>query len=128
MSVALAVEQSHVTLGADAVPGESNLKRKVLRMIKQEFPQFWFYKPNDHFTSGIPDVVGCGVGRFFAVELKFGAAKPTALQAHVIDNIRKAGGTVCVARTVQEVRNFLFNILTDQQTMAALLPPKSERG
>lgn len=86
---------------------ETALKRRVIELMRREFPGIWFFKPHDLFTSGIPDIVGCKAGRFFAVELKFEKNKATRLQRHVIEQIIKAGGAAIVANSVQAVREFL---------------------
>ena len=46
--------------------------------------------------SGIPDIVGCYKGVFFAIECKAGKGIPTALQERELMNIKKAGGQAWV--------------------------------
>ncbi|NBS68950.1 hypothetical protein EBT31_08545 [bacterium] len=46
--------------------------------------------------SGVPDIVGCFNGVFFALECKANGNKPTALQAREIDRINVAGGFAMV--------------------------------
>lgn len=62
------------------------------------------YKAADRFTSGIPDLLLCRKGNFYAIELKSGSKKPTRIQEFVMREIRKAGGRVSVARSVEDVR------------------------
>lgn len=38
---------------------ESDLKRRVMAMIRRDYPNAWIYKSNDRFTSGIPDLIIC---------------------------------------------------------------------
>ena len=38
---------------------ESDLKRRVIAMIRRDYPNAWIYKSNDRFTSGIPDLIIC---------------------------------------------------------------------
>lgn len=90
---------------------ESQLQRKVLRMIKLKFKEAWFYKASDKWVSGIPDILGCLSGRFFAIELKVGRNKPTPIQLATIDHIRRAGGDAAVCYTSREVEYFLKEII-----------------
>ena len=46
--------------------------------------------------SGVPDIVGCYRGCFFAIECKAGDNKTTALQERELKQIRDAGGMACV--------------------------------
>ena len=54
----------------------------------------WFFKVfgNAYQRSGIPDIVGCAHGMLFAIEVKAEHGRPSALQVHEIEEIRKAGG------------------------------------
>lgn len=89
---------------------ELAFKNRVVRLIKKEFPDVFFYKSHDQFTSGIPDIIGCLKGIFWTLELKFGKGKATRLQLHVMKKIQDAGGFAGVARTIQEVRDFLRRV------------------
>lgn len=46
--------------------------------------------------SGVPDIVGCFKGKFFAIECKAGRGKTTALQDKNIAMIHAAGGKAIV--------------------------------
>lgn len=89
---------------------ESELQRKVLRMIKKEFPELWCYKASDKWISGLPDVMGCFLGSFFAIELKRPGEKPRPLQDYVMNSIKKAGGQVTWETSVEGCRTFLTNV------------------
>lgn len=91
---------------------ETQLKIKVLRMIKEEFPDVWCYKTNDLTHSGIPDLLMCQGGHLRAVELKrpgynYTFSKGWPLQRYFLNRINASGGKAIVARSVEEVRNFL---------------------
>ena len=86
---------------------ETELKRRVIQFIKKRYPDAWIYKAADRFTSGIPDLLLCKQGRFYAVELKVGRNNATPIQEFVIRKIREAGGRVCVCRSVEEVERFI---------------------
>lgn len=90
---------------------ETQLKNRVRKMILKEFPEIWFFKSSDRFTSGIPDIIGCFNGQFFAIELKRDEKSvATPLQLHTISQIKKAKGHAMVCRSVQEVRDCLLII------------------
>lgn len=85
---------------------ETRLKNKVLKYIKHNYHAF-VYKPNDRFTSGIPDIIMCVDSKFVAIELKVGNNQPTALQEYMLRKIRLAGGYTSVCRSVDDVKIFL---------------------
>jgi hypothetical protein len=87
---------------------ETALKTKIMKMLRDEYPNIWCYKVNDRFTSGIPDILGClQGGHLFALELKVLPNKATKLQDHVIRKIQAAGGKAGVAYNMDDVRNIL---------------------
>jgi hypothetical protein len=86
---------------------ETQLKNKVLKAIKEKYPQCFAQKIADKFTSGIPDLIGCFNGRFWAVELKVGRNNATPLQLHFLYKIDLAGGRTAICRSVKDVMEFL---------------------
>ena len=86
---------------------ETKLKNKVIQFIRRQYPDTWLYKAADRFTSGIPDLLLCKKGRFYAIELKVGSNDTFPIQEFVMREIKKAGGRACVCRSVEEVRNFI---------------------
>lgn len=62
-------------------------------------------------TAGIPDIIACINGRFFAFEVKTTIGKPTKLQEATIRKILAAGGTALVVRSVDEVRTAIGDSL-----------------
>ncbi len=76
-------------------------------MIKQDYPRAFVYKAADKFTSGIPDLLICLDGMFVGVELKTATGKTTKIQDYTLAKIAAAGGRTAVARSVEEVHEFL---------------------
>jgi Holliday junction resolvase len=75
-----------------AMTPEAKVKKRVVELLKQH-DVYYFYPVTGGFgRSGVPDIVCCKQGRFFAVECKAGRNKPTALQELEIQKIRQAGG------------------------------------
>ena len=71
---------------------EAKVKAKV-RKILTDMGAYQF-RPATHGygKSGVPDIVGCYQGIFFAIECKAGKGKTTALQERELNLIRSAGG------------------------------------
>ena len=75
---------------------EAKVKKRVVELLKQH-DVYYFYPVTGGFgRSGVPDIVCCKQGRFFAVECKAGRNKPTALQELEIQKIQRAKGNAFV--------------------------------
>jgi len=86
---------------------ETALKAKVLKWLKKEFPEGFFYKVSEKFTAGIPDVIGCIAGRFIAIELKVKGGKLTKLQEFTLRKLNLAGAITGVCYSLDEIRELL---------------------
>lgn len=91
---------------------ETVFKERVQRLLKEHFPDAWFFKSSERSIRGIPDIIGVHRGRFIALELKVGRNKADALQTYVISKIDGAGG---FARVVTPVN--LAEILDEMGTL-----------
>ena len=60
-------------------------------------------------TAGIPDIIACVNGKFYAFEVKTAIGKTTALQDATIRKIISCGGHAYVVRSVDEVKTILHN-------------------
>jgi hypothetical protein len=60
-------------------------------------------------TRGVSDIIGClpKTGRFLAIEVKRPGGKPTPEQQQFIDTINGAGGLAFVARSIEDVQQYL---------------------
>ena len=82
---------------------ENSVKSKLIKYLKS-FDNLFFYSATAGFmsTGGIPDVVGCYKGKFFAIEVKAPKRRneknrgASALQVMQMDKITKAGGFTMV--------------------------------
>ena len=71
---------------------ESIFKDKVFRDLRK-LSDIWFFKTQELSLLGIPDVIGCRHGIFFALELKKDTkSKPSKMQLYILSKITKAGG------------------------------------
>jgi hypothetical protein len=85
---------------------EKRVKTKVVAILK-ELGAYYFYPITGGYgASGVPDIVGCYKGRFFAIECKAGKGKTTALQEKNIAQIIAQGGLAMVINedNIEEVR------------------------
>jgi len=75
---------------------EKKVKTKVVNILK-ELGVYYFYPVTAGYgAAGVPDIVGCYKGRFFAIECKAGKGKTTALQDKNIARIKETGGLAIV--------------------------------
>jgi len=75
---------------------EAKVKKKVVDVLKKGSAYYFFPATGGYGRSGVPDIVGCYRGVFFAIECKAGTNKPTALQEAEMNKIREANGQVLV--------------------------------
>src|SRR3989304_4575517 len=82
---------------------EKQVQQKILRYLRS-LPGSWWYKTNDRFQNGIPDIIGFFNGGFFAFEVKRPGAAGRPLQDHTVNCIGQAGGVAMVVDNVDAVR------------------------
>ena len=84
---------------------EKDIVNRILRYLKT-VPDCFCWKEHGgmYGTAGIPDIIACIGGRFFAFEVKTETGKTTALQDATIRKILSCGGHAFVVRSVEEVR------------------------
>jgi len=88
---------------------ESQLKSKVKKMIREEFPDVWAQKICDRFTSGLPDMFLCCWGIFVVMEGKTPQnKKKNPLQDYTLERIRRAGGVAGKYHNVEEARQMIL--------------------
>ena len=75
---------------------EGKVKAKVVATLKDEGVYYFFPVTGGFGRSGVPDIVCCVNGWFFAIECKAGKNKPTLLQVNEIERIRRANGVAVV--------------------------------
>ena len=84
---------------------EKEIVSKILRYLKT-VPKCFAWKEHGgiYGTAGIPDIIACIDGKFYAFEVKTPVGKTTKLQEATIRKILACGGTDAVVRSVDEVR------------------------
>jgi len=93
---------------------ESSLLRAVGKYLDSQ-PDVWWVKlrATPGSRRGLPDIVGCVRGRFFAIELKRPAGILSAHQARELEKIKVASGSGSVARNLAEVEVFIEGLRHD---------------
>ena len=82
--------------------------KKYLATLPETFA--WKEHGGQYGTAGIPDIIVCHRGHFIALEAKVGKNTPTKLQTVTIEQIRKAGGTAAVVRSVADVKTIISEL------------------
>ena len=87
---------------------EGRVKTHIKKYLATVSHCWWFMPIGGAYTSGgIPDIVGCVRGQFFAIEVKAPGklGTVTALQALKMREIDEVGGIVFAADDVEQVRD-----------------------
>jgi len=75
---------------------EAKVKKEV-KLVLDELGAYHFLPLMGGFgRAGVPDIIGCYKGYFFAIECKAGSNTTTALQDRELEKIRKAGGVAII--------------------------------
>ena len=82
-----------------------NAIMKYLRSLPSCF--CWKEHGGMYGTAGIPDIIACVDGRFYAFEVKTATGTATPLQNATLRKITAAGGVAAIVRSVDEVRTLL---------------------
>ena len=83
---------------------ESKRSRRIMNALRLEGAFCFKVWGSEHTMVGLPDIVGCYQGHFFAFETKNPESRDnvSAKQVYVMDLIRKAGGITGVVCTEEE--------------------------
>ena len=95
---------------------ESYIVKAILKHLKRVPGCFcWKEHGGMYGTAGIPDIIACIGGRFFAFEVKTERGRATKLQEATIRKILAAGGMVSVVRSVADVQAVIEDSLHRDQ-------------
>ena len=90
---------------------EADIVRVILTYLRTVDGCFcWKEHGGPYGTNGIPDIICCWRGHFFAFEVKTDTGRPTKLQEAVIRKINAAGGKALIVRSVEDVKAALATI------------------
>ena len=97
---------------------EKKVKNQVVNVLKS-FGAYYFYPvAGGYGVSGVPDIVGCYKGKFFAIECKAGKGKTTALKDRNIAQIIGQGGYAIVVNesNIEDVNELIMEIHDERTT------------
>ena len=96
---------------------EKKVKTKVVAILKELGAYYFYASTGGYGASGVPDIIGCYKGRFFAIECKAGGGKTTALQDKNIAQIIAQGGLAIVVHedNIEDVNELLRHIEGSQE-------------
>jgi hypothetical protein len=83
-----------------ALTPEGKVKAKVRRLLDAANVYYFMPATGGYGRSGVPDIVGCCNGKFFAIECKAGKGVTTALQDNELRKIKEAGGIALVINEI----------------------------
>ena len=84
---------------------ESLVQKKLIALLLSTYPSIYVRKiaQGAYSHGGIPDLMGCLNGKFFAIEVKQEDGKTSRLQDLEIDNIHKANGMALVCYGAKDI-------------------------
>jgi hypothetical protein len=87
---------------------EKDIVSAIMRYLKT-VPDCFCWKEHGgmYGTAGIPDIIACIGGQFYAFEVKMLSGKLTKLQEITLQRIRKAKGKAYKVTSVEEVKSIL---------------------
>lgn len=93
---------------------EREIVTAILKYLKT-VPHCFAFKEHGgmYGTAGIPDIIACIGGRFYAFEVKTPSGKLTKLQEKTIQRIKDAKGKAYKVTSVEEVKKILENLEDD---------------
>lgn len=78
---------------------EKNFENRVKKYLNEKGAYVIKYWGGGNFTrSGVPDLLVCYRGHFIGLEIKAENGKPSELQLHHLEQIKKAGGCAFILR------------------------------
>lgn len=88
---------------------EAKVKKAVKAILTMTGAYHFSPPANGYGRMGIPDIVGCHRGKFFAIECKAGRGQTTELQELELERIRETGGATLVVNesNIDDVRKLM---------------------
>lgn len=87
---------------------ESRLQRRIQHALRARGAFVFKVHGSEHMMSGLPDLIVCYQGRFFALEVKMPGNRPSPIQLLRIKQIKQAEGSAEVVFTVDEALFVVF--------------------
>lgn len=97
---------------------EKNFENQIKAYLKHCNCYYVKFFANGFTKRGVPDILTCINGYFVGIEVKSDAGKPTPIQLHNIDQIRRCGGYAWVVYpTGYEKLKLIINRILDGKSI-----------
>jgi hypothetical protein len=98
------------------MPPESRLQRRIQKAIREAYLDVWLFKVHGgpFQPAGIPDLIGCLCGRFFAFEVKVPGEEPSNIQKLTMTRLKRAGALVAVVTSPEQAVSLLAQLRSSQ--------------
>ena len=83
---------------------EATIQRNIVRYLKGLGAWYLKVHGSPYQRAGVPDLLCCHKGRFYAFEVKRPGEKPTPIQSHELEEVETAGGIATVVTSVEDVQ------------------------
>ena len=85
---------------------ENKIQASIVKYLKNQ-KDCWVYPTCDRFTVGVPDILGCLKGRFFALEVKKPNGRLSKIHAYQLSKVRNAGGIAARVDSLEDAKEVL---------------------
>ncbi len=79
------------------------LQKRIIQQLRAQGHYVFKVVGSPMQQRGTPDLIICAKGLFIAAEAKLCGNKPTAIQEHEMEKIRRAGGIAEAVHTLEEM-------------------------
>ena len=86
---------------------EATIQRNIVRYLKDLGAWCLKVHGSPYQRAGVPDLLCCHKGRFYAFEVKRPGERPTPLQSHELQQVQTAGGVSAVVTSVEDVQEWM---------------------
>lgn len=90
---------------------EKVIENKIKDYLKSKGAYYFKHHGNQFSQVGVPDIIACYKSRFIGIEVKNETGKTSPLQDVNLKMINEAGGIGIVARSVEDVKKVIDNII-----------------
>lgn len=94
---------------------EKRFENKIKKFLEDNGCWYVKFFANAYTKAGVPDLLACCNGKFVAIEVKAENGRPSELQLHNIEEIKKAGGIAIVLypKDFEMFKNLIWEIMNN---------------
>lgn len=95
---------------------EKRFENKIKKFLKDRGHWYVKFFANSYTRAGVPDLLACVNGQFVGIEIKAQNGKPSELQIHAVEEIRKADGYAFIIypSAWEAFKNFILSLEVGQ--------------